>query len=483
MLLYLINVADNSWAMAVAAPIILHLLGMAGSRKSLRRLAQAAMALGLLSSAVLATLRLNTGWVIREYYDLGVLVPLLASILIFLAISAVAAPCSCPAANRAGHAVPEPPLGPFRLAFARAFIALVLATGLSILWLRLFGLRVLIGLPASLVALLPALFLGPPKESRLRGALVASGLASLALLTARVGPNLTLYPFEFGVGMDSVFNLDYMAKVAGYLSGLATMALVWLAIRFLARQAPPRLLRWFLFLGLLVILAQLSLETFQILAGRRMLPKFLFSLVLWLLERKGVFLFAQAAVWSALAIALIVSSRLTEPTGSNPALRRRMRARLRDDLRAGVFLLASMALVAVTSTALRAVNSRGPVIAEPDPVAIEDGLIRLGLASVSDGNLHRRVYQAQDGTPVRFIVVKKSQSAYGVGLDACDICGQSGYYQRGDQIICKLCDVVMNKSTIGFPGGCNPVPLSFSLGDGALLIDPGDLEAEAHRFK
>jgi uncharacterized membrane protein len=230
-------------------------------------------------------------------------------------------------------------------------------------------------------------------------------------------------------------------------------------------------------------LAQLSLETFQILAARRMLPRPLFSLVLYFLERKYLFLFAQIAVWTVLAIYLIVYSRLTKPVGQNPALERKMKAALRDDLRAGILLLASMTLVIVTSTTLRAINSRGPVISEPDPIAAVAGMIRLDLATISDGNLHRHVYQTEEGTPVRFIVIKKSQSAFGVGLDACDICGQSGYYQRGDQVICKLCDVVMNKSTIGFPGGCNPVPLKFTLGEGNLLIDPAELEAEVHRFK
>jgi uncharacterized membrane protein len=283
--------------------------------------------------------------------------------------------------------------------------------------------------------------------------------------------------------MESIFNLDYLAKVTGYLCGLVVMALVWLSIRFLARQTSPKGFKWFIILGMLVILAQLSLETFQILAARRMLPRILFSLVLYFLERKSLFLFAQVTVWAILALYLIVTSRLTEPVGQNPALKRKMRVSLRDDFRAGTLLLASMALVIVTSTTLRAVNSRGPFISEPEEITARNGQIRLELATISDGNLHRHVYQTEEGTPVRFIVIKKSQSAFGVGLDACDICGQSGYYQRGDQVVCKLCDVVMNKSTIGFPGGCNPVPLKFSLAEGGLIIDPAELENEVHRFK
>jgi hypothetical protein len=70
-----------------------------------------------------------------------------------------------------------------------------------------------------------------------------------------------------------------------------------------------------------------------------------------------------------------------------------------------------------------------------------------------------------------------------VGLDACDICGPSGYYQRGNQIVCKLCDVVINIATIGFPGGCNPVPLRFSIARSSMIILTKDLDAEAPRFQ
>ncbi|MDR2368522.1 MAG: Fe-S-containing protein [Deltaproteobacteria bacterium] len=491
MLLYLINVVDNAWVLAVGAPMILYILRSDGSRQTLKRLVLGAMGLGLLAASILATLRLNVGWVIREFYDLGVLVPLLASLLVFDALFPLAPRRPEPGGQgsarlRADRIRPfnlDRPLGPVSAPAVRALLALVLAVSLAVLFYRLAGARPGVGFTVPLVLLLVVFFLWPARVRNLRLPLVVAGLATMALLTARVAPNLILYPFGFGVGLDSVFNLDYLAKVTGYVAGLTIMALVWLSIKFLLRQASPRAVKWFVFLGLTVILAQLFLETFQILAGRRMLPRAAFSLVLYFLERKSLFLFAEVAVWAVLAVYLIVGSRLTAPVGANPALKRKMRASLRDDLRAGILLLAAMTLAVLTSTTLREINSRGPVISEPEPVSLIDGAIRLDLAIVSDGNLHRRVYETGDGTPVRFIVIKKSQSAYGVGLDACDICGQSGYYQRGDQVVCKLCDVVMNKSTIGFPGGCNPVPLEFSLAEGCVVIDPADLEAEAHRFR
>jgi uncharacterized membrane protein len=46
-----------------------------------------------------------------------------------------------------------------------------------------------------------------------------------------------------------------------------------------------------------------------------------------------------------------------------------------------------------------------------------------------------------------------------------------------------LCDVVMNKNTIGFKGGCNPVPLAYTISGGAMTVQCEDLDNERGRFK
>ena len=80
-------------------------------------------------------------------------------------------------------------------------------------------------------------------------------------------------------------------------------------------------------------------------------------------------------------------------------------------------------------------------------------------------------YTTQGGVGVRVIVIKKpGANAYGVGLDACDICGTTGYYERDGQVVCSKCDVVMNINTIGFKGGCNPIVIDYEMKDGYILI-------------
>ncbi|MDR0622732.1 MAG: Fe-S-containing protein [Deltaproteobacteria bacterium] len=476
MLFYLINVMDNTWLLALGGPLALWAarfgLGI-GPRdvrpvdKSFRRALLVGILAGLLVSAVYAFLRRTTGWVIREYYNLGVLVPAIASALALTALVGL------PKGD-----------GKKKLVAVRAVSALALGVILTAAVWYFSGSRQpsrhLVWLSLTLFALLSV---WPLKIRRSLPPLMVTAAVFLAALTARCAPNLLLYPFEFGVGLDSVFNLDYLAKATGYCLGLAVMALFWFSLGLLLRRAPAGAARVFALLALVLITTQLALEAGQILAARRLIPRFWFSVVLWLLERENGFFWIQAGLWWILAIGVIAKARLSVPVGANPALRRKDRARLRGELRSGLALGLSMAMVFLTATTLRAVSRRGPVIAEPRPIVPVGDCLIMDLEPLSDGNLHRLVYDSPTGTPVRFIVVKKSQSAFGVGLDACDICGQSGYYQRGDQVVCKLCDVVMNKSTIGFPGGCNPVPLDFELSEGTMVIRVDNLEAEAYRFK
>ena len=116
-------------------------------------------------------------------------------------------------------------------------------------------------------------------------------------------------------------------------------------------------------------------------------------------------------------------------------------------------------------------------------VTADRELVKIPLEQVEDGHLHRFVYKASNGVNVRFIIIKKSGSAYGVGLDACEICGPTGYFERDGQVVCKLCDVVMNKATIGFKGGWNPVPIQYKIEDGRIMIPEQVLEQEKDRFK
>ncbi|HWF06965.1 MAG TPA: Fe-S-containing protein [Bryobacteraceae bacterium] len=116
-----------------------------------------------------------------------------------------------------------------------------------------------------------------------------------------------------------------------------------------------------------------------------------------------------------------------------------------------------------------------------EPVAMQNGAVRIPVASVSDGVLHRFEVE-DDGIGVRFIVVEKPDKTLAAALDACEICGPKGFYQKGGQIICANCGSGIVPSTIGIHGGCNPIPLESHVDGDTLVIDRAALDPAERTF-
>jgi uncharacterized membrane protein len=178
----------------------------------------------------------------------------------------------------------------------------------------------------------------------------------------------------------------------------------------------------------------------------------------------------------------IRSLRITEPW-RNPAEHRKLRAAKRRFRRWSLVAVSGYIAALLTVTVVKAYSEREIVLSPAEPMTIQGDEIIIPGEKIADWHLHRYDYAAADNIAMRFIVIRKSEASYGVGLDACDICGPTGYYERRDGVVCRLCDVVMNTSTIGFKGGCNPVPLAYTMRGGNMIIQTADLEAERGRFK
>ncbi|MCZ7665281.1 MAG: DUF2318 domain-containing protein [Thermoleophilia bacterium] len=128
-------------------------------------------------------------------------------------------------------------------------------------------------------------------------------------------------------------------------------------------------------------------------------------------------------------------------------------------------------------------GSAGAVVLSPGkPVSAQDGVVTISTDELPPGELVRFSYQAGDGTEVRFLALNKGSGVFGVALDACAICGPTGYSQQDEDLICRACGVRINVPTVGFPGGCNPIPLDVASVDGGLRIDAAELESQTRKF-
>ncbi|WP_158240840.1 Fe-S-containing protein [Telmatospirillum siberiense] len=111
--------------------------------------------------------------------------------------------------------------------------------------------------------------------------------------------------------------------------------------------------------------------------------------------------------------------------------------------------------------------------------------IRIPIERVKDGNLHRFAYISSAGHRVRFFLINRYDEAHidiGVVFDACMVCGDGGYIQHGDEVICVPCNVRMFRPSIGKSGGCNPIPLPHTVEDGTIVIAASSLEKGARHF-
>lgn len=121
------------------------------------------------------------------------------------------------------------------------------------------------------------------------------------------------------------------------------------------------------------------------------------------------------------------------------------------------------------------VYSRGAgALSSPTPVSASDGYVQIPVAKIDDGFLHRFVFD-YEGVAIRFIVVKAGDHRIGTAFDACEICGNSGYYQSKNNVICRTCGAAIYVPSIGKGGGCNPIALQCQLSDTFVIIPVGEL--------
>ena len=291
---------------------------------------------------------------------------------------------------------------------------------------------------------------------------------------------------EFVAFGENSFGTQSLLRLGGFLLGLLTIFLIALSVQKVYFRLKPCLAKVFALAIFFVGSIDFFLRGVSALARLRFLKSsnpFVFNVMI--LEDKSTtyitILFAiVACIFSFL---LFKDSRKIVGTFKNNALLRLEKARLKNNKH----WLSSLAFFSILSVfAITVVHSHitKPVaLTPPQPYQEEGNMIVIPLTDVEDGHLHRFSYTATGGNNVRFIVVKKPKGgSYGIGLDACDICGLAGYYERNDEIVCKRCDVVMNKSTIGFKGGCNPVPFEYEIKDKKIYIDKATLEKEKDRF-
>ncbi len=121
----------------------------------------------------------------------------------------------------------------------------------------------------------------------------------------------------------------------------------------------------------------------------------------------------------------------------------------------------------------------GPAPAEPLPVV--NGVVSFPHAALADGHMH--FYQVVlPEQPIRFFAIDVGGKVR-TCFDACEICGDKGYFESGTNAVCRNCTSPIVLASLGRTGGCNPIPLPHEETAGQLEIRTLDLRAVLPHLK
>jgi len=187
---------------------------------------------------------------------------------------------------------------------------------------------------------------------------------------------------------------------------------------------------------------------------------------------------AIAAGW------LLLGGRRGAPApadGSGPEVRLARAAAQREQTRRRWSGIVGLAVVALLSTAF-VQQSKQPGRAPATALSVSAEGARIDTAPLADGRLH--FYEATvAGVAVRFFAVRVGDDVK-TCVDACEICGDKGYYENGSTLTCRNCSAPIVRSSLGRTGGCNPIPLPHqTLAGGAIAVRAADLEAAIPHLK
>ena len=336
-----------------------------------------------------------------------------------------------------------------------------------------------------------ALFLTGRGEGALSRVKWGASLFFLAALSATGCFTFVAYLAEQALTTVTVLNTELILNLGGVLLGLTLIALLVPVTAHLAGTSGTAVLRAILLISSLLLAVQWSAELLLGLMRLELIE--LTSLRLSFVAKVTKYLYLlpylQALLIAGLALVFFRKRPALAPgelAQMEKAQRRKARSLVLLELRWFKGALSCVGVILAVCLyfdlyASRPVKITPPTMMTPDAA----GVIKIGIDQVKDGGLHRYAIVTDDGHVVRFFLINRSLgqgSKIGVVYDACMLCGDMGYIQEKNEVICIACNVRIFRPSIGKAGGCNPIPLVHSIEGNQVLVSVEELDKGARYF-
>jgi high-affinity iron transporter len=322
-----------------------------------------------------------------------------------------------------------------------------------------------------------------------------SGLSRAPENKAALGIFAFVFLMVFREGIETVLFLGAVSlrttALMNFIGGVVGLALaVGLGIAFFKGSLKVNLKKFFSVttLVLLVIAVQLLVSGIHELSEAMVLPSSREEMhLIGPIVNNDAFFFV---VIIALCLFLIIAQRIqgaAAAAGQGDTLsapeRRKAVAERRREARWKTAATAVGLLIIVLISA-EFIDSRvAQAVTPPEPLTLVSGYVQIPGSQLTDHKLHHYAVTV-NGVSVRLIAIEDDSDKVHVALDACPICGAEGYYQNGQNVICRNCSAAIYIPTIGMRGGCNPIPIQFKAGKGnaTVVVPESALAAAAHVF-
>ncbi|MEJ2010560.1 MAG: Fe-S-containing protein [Acidobacteriota bacterium] len=305
--------------------------------------------------------------------------------------------------------------------------------------------------------------------------------AFVLLMVAREGAETAI--FLSAVSLQTTELMNFMGAVLGLALAIG------LGVAFFKGSIKVNLRKFFSVtsLVLLVIAVQLVISGYHELSEAQILPSGPRAMaIIGPIANSDSFFFIAVV---ALCLFMVLAQKIKSGSASEADLarmsgpeRRKILAGQKRD-RFWKTAASAVGLIVIILISADFVYSRvAQAVKPPVPLTITDGVVRVPVAQLKDHKLHH--YEVTvGGTHVRFIAIVDSSDTVRVGLDACQICGDQGYYQQGQNVICRNCGSAIYIPTIGSAGGCNPIHIDYLVRNNTLIISRSALARAARYFR